>query len=214
MMPFVIEILPSPFYQMRASKKSFMSVDKVKRTLFFLKDTIMDITFKELATPTPKIATVMDKWENDPELIPFIRPNPTEEDLAKQHPVTVEFLQERLEYNHIYLIYTDGQLVGEVSFQIDPGHLYKKEPGTAWVGINIGEKSARGKGIGAQAMLFLEEQAKGRGLKRMELGVFEFNIRAIQLYTKLGYREIVRIDNFTFWQGKMWQDIRMEKYME
>ena len=173
----------------------------------------MDIDFIELATPTPEIAAVMDIWENDPALIPFIRPNPTEADLAKRHPVTVESLRERLEHNHIYLIYADGQPVGEVNYQVDPPQLYKKETGTAWVGINIGEVWARGKGIGAQAMFFLEKQARAQGLKRMELGVFEFNVRAIQLYTKLGYREIVRIDNFTYYQGQMWQDIRMEKYL-
>ena len=36
---------------------------------------------------------------------------------------------------------------------------------------------------------------------------------AIQLYQKLGYREFARISNFTYWDGKMWQDIRMEKYL-
>ena len=47
----------------------------------------------------------------------------------------------------------------------------------------------------------------------MELGVFEFNTRALKLYQKLGYTEIARIDAFTYWEGKMWQDIRMEKYL-
>ena len=96
----------------------------------------MDIDFIELATPTPEIAAVMDIWENDPALIPFIRPNPTEADLAKRHPVTVESLRERLEHNHIYLIYADGQLVGEVNYQVDPPQLYKKETGTAWVTLS------------------------------------------------------------------------------
>ena len=174
----------------------------------------MNIEFSKLASPTSEIAAFMDKWENDPELTPFIRPNPTEEDLTKRHPVTVESLRERLAHNHIYLIYADGQPVGEVNYQVDPPQLYKKETDTAWVGINIGEAWARGKGVGAQAMLFLEKQAKAQGLKRMELGVFEFNVRAIQLYVKLGYREIVRVGNFTCYQGKMWQDIRMEKYIK
>lgn len=54
---------------------------------------------------------------------------------------------------------------------------------------------------------------KEQGLKRIELGVFEFNQQAQKLYQKLGYKEIGRIDNFTYWQGKMWTDIRMEKYL-
>jgi RimJ/RimL family protein N-acetyltransferase len=47
----------------------------------------------------------------------------------------------------------------------------------------------------------------------MELGVFEFNTHAIKLYEKTGFQEIGRIPDFTFWQGRMWQDIRMEKYV-
>ena len=63
-------------------------------------------------------------------------------------------------------------------------------------------------------MEYLEEQIKLHRLKRIELGVFEFNKPAIRLYEKAGYKEFARIENFTYWQGKMWQDIRMEKYLE
>jgi RimJ/RimL family protein N-acetyltransferase len=100
-----------------------------------------------------------------------------------------------------------------MNYQIDPGHLYKKVSGTAWLGIVIGEESARGKGIGFHAMQHLEEEIKKQGLSRIELGVFEFNTSAFKLYQKLGYKEITRIDGFTFWEDKMWQDIRMEKYI-
>jgi RimJ/RimL family protein N-acetyltransferase len=112
------------------------------------------------------------------------------------------------------LIYADGQLVGEMNFQIDPGHLFKKESGTAWIGIGIGDASARGKGVGTKAMQYLEKQIQVEGLKRIELGVFEFNTNAIKLYKNMGYQEIGRIDDFTCWQGRMWQDIRMEKYLK
>jgi len=63
-------------------------------------------------------------------------------------------------------------------------------------------------------MRYLEEQIRDNGLHRIELGVFEFNLPAIKLYQKMGYQEISRIDDFTYWQGKMCQDIRMEKYLE
>ncbi|WP_342710115.1 GNAT family protein [Lentibacillus persicus] len=54
---------------------------------------------------------------------------------------------------------------------------------------------------------------KKAGNQRIELGVFEFNKPAYKLYQKLGYREIGRIHQFTYWQGSMWSDIRMEKYV-
>ena len=174
----------------------------------------MNITFTRLTTPpTPEIVASIHKWANDPAIIPFIRPNPTEESLNNKETVTIESLTKRLEYTRIYLIYAESRLVGEISFQVDPDQLYKKETGSAWIGINIGEESARGKGIGIQAMQYLEQEIKAYGLRRIELGVFEFNVNAIKLYKKMGYQEIIRIDDYTFWQGKMWQDIRMEKLL-
>ncbi|MBT3189064.1 MAG: GNAT family N-acetyltransferase [Anaerolineae bacterium] len=174
----------------------------------------MNITFTELLPPTSEIAATMNRWGNDPELIPFIRPNFTKEALEAREAITVVSLLKRLKYNQIYLIYINGELVGEISYQIDPEQLYLKELSSAWIGINIGEASARGKGIGTQAMEYLEDQIKARGLSRIELGVFEFNTNAIKLYKKMGYQEIGRIEKFTYWQGKMWTDIRMEKRLK
>ncbi len=173
----------------------------------------MNIEIKKLIEVTPEIAERFSRWENDPALIPLIRPNPSKEALEHREPVTVSELAKRLDHDHMYLIYMDGQLVGEMNYQVDPKYLYKKEAGTAWIGIVIGEDIARGKGVGFHAIRFLEEEIKRQGLKRIELGVFEFNSNAIRLYERMGYKEIVRIDGFTFWEDKMWQDIRMEKYV-
>jgi RimJ/RimL family protein N-acetyltransferase len=173
----------------------------------------MNVTFSQLTQPTIEIAESFTRWENDPRLIPFMRPNQNQQDLEKIETITVESLTERLTHHHTYLIHLDGQRVGEINYTVDPAHLYKKERGTAWVGINIGEEVGRGKGLGHFAMQYLEEQIKLAGHKRIELGVFEFNQNAIKLYQKSGYVEIGRINDFTYWQGKMWQDIRMEKYI-
>lgn len=169
--------------------------------------------FEELVEPTRKIAEIFHRWENDPELIPFTRPNRSRQELDERNLVTVGTLRERIKQVKIYLIYRGDWLIGKLSFAVDPDYLYKKEPGTAWIGITIGEAEARGKGVGFKAMRYLEEQIAAAGLKRIELGVFEFNKPAIALYRKLGYREIGRIEEFTYWQGRMWQDIRMEKYL-
>src|SRR5258706_7400067 len=176
-------------------------------------ESFLYLNFIKLTEPTQEIAASFSKWENDPALIHLIRPNLNQEALLRRETVTVDDLAKRLERHHIYLIYLQGQLIGEMDYQIDPEYLYKKESGTAWIGITIGEEAGRSKGIGYQALQYLEEQIKSQALKRIELGVFEFNTRAIKLYLKLGYREIARIDNFTYWQNKMWQDIRMEKYL-
>ena len=173
----------------------------------------MDIKFEKLTQPTSKIAECFSRWENDPGLIHLIRPNQDQAALDKRETVTVEDLEKRLEHSQMYLIYLQDKLVGSMDFQIDPKHIYKKDISTAWIGIVIGEEIARGKGIGYLALQHLEKEIQAQGLRRIELGVFEFNTNAIKLYQRAGYQEIGRIPDFTYWDGKLWQDIRMEKLL-
>jgi RimJ/RimL family protein N-acetyltransferase len=173
----------------------------------------MEIRFKTLIEPDAEILEYLNKWENDPALIPLIRPNRDKEALERREVLSIQDLKERLLHNHTVMIYLGDQLIGEMDFQIDPKHFYKKEAGTAWIGIIIGEEIARGIGSGQVALQCLEEEIRKQGLKRIELGVFEFNTSAVRLYQKAGYQEIGRIPDFTYWNDKMWQDIRMEKYI-
>ena len=57
----------------------------------------------------------------------------------------------------------------------------------------------------------LEHMAIHDGARRFEIGVFEFHTKALTLYKKLGYKEFKRISSFTFFNGRMWDDIRMVK---
>jgi RimJ/RimL family protein N-acetyltransferase len=173
----------------------------------------MNVKFRKLTEQDAEVLEYLNKWENDPALIHLIRPNKDEQALGMKEVLTVQDLEERLVHNHTFLIYLDGQLVGEMDYQIDPKHVFKKETGTAWIGIILGEETARGKGIGKQALQYLEEEIRKQGLNRIELGVFEFNTSAIKLYQKAGYQEIGRLPDFTYWNNRMWQDIRMEKYI-
>ncbi|WP_377891090.1 GNAT family N-acetyltransferase [Alkalihalobacillus sp. R86527] len=173
----------------------------------------MNIQFSKIEHPTTALVDMYNRWENDRSLVPLIRPNKNVEEYERRRKITMIDLTERLNHLHIYLIYFNNKLVGEMNYMVDPGHLLKKEPKTAWVGITIGEDEARGHGIGFDAMSYLEEEIKKDELKRIELGVFEFNTRAQKLYKRLGYKEIGRLEDFTYWDGKMWADIRMEKYV-
>lgn len=95
----------------------------------------LNIDFKKLIKPTPEIAASFSKWENDPILIPLMRPNLSEDDLLSRKLVSVNDLLERIKHSDIYLIYTQGELVGEMNYQVDPPYVYKKVKGTAWIGI-------------------------------------------------------------------------------
>ena len=174
----------------------------------------MDIKFIKVREPSETLVDVFNRWDNDEVLIPLTRPNKNKAELDRRDTMTLDNLKQRLDHHHIYLIYLDDHLIGEMNYTVDPDYLFKKEEGTAWIGITIGELEGRSKGIGYKAIQFLEEEIKKQGLKRVELGVFEFNTQAQNLYKKLGYKEIGRIENFTYYAGKMWFDIRMEKYLE
>ncbi|EDL66413.1 GNAT family N-acetyltransferase [Bacillus sp. SG-1] len=173
----------------------------------------MNLRFERVVEPTTEIAEAFSRWENDPSIIPLIRPNLNQTELHRREEVTREELTSRLKNHTYYLIYLDDHLVGEMNYMVDPGHLYKKEKGTAWIGITIGEPEGRGKGIGFHAIQHLEKEIGKEDLKRIELGVFEFNKQAIKLYQRLGYKKIGEIEDFTYWQERMWKDIRMEKYI-
>lgn len=167
-----------------------------------------------LTEPTHVIAEAFTRWENDARLIPLARPNQMAKDLERREVITPADLAARIQQHHIYLIFLDGQLVGEMTFQVDPQHLMKHETRTAWISIMIGEEHARGQGVGRQALVYLEQQIRAYGLTRIELGVFAFNTAAQRLYQRMGYQEIGRIEAFTSWNSQMWADIRMEKYLE
>lgn len=173
----------------------------------------MEVSFTKLTEPTTEYMDALNKWDNDPALVPLMRVCKDEEDVQRRNEFTFEGVSERLEKGPTWLIHMDGKLIGEMGYQLGPEFLHKKETGTAWIGITIGEEIGRGKGIGVLALQYLEEQIKLQGLKRMELGVFEFNTNAIKLYKKLGFVEFARIEDFTCHDGRMWQDIRMEKYL-
>ncbi len=169
----------------------------------------MNVSFQLLKKPTNEIIEKMVIWNNDPSLRPLIRPNKCEADLEKI--MTTSEIESGMKHSITHIIKIDKEVVGEIGYQIEPPQLFKKEKGTVWISIIIGEQAAHGKGIGTEAMEYIEKVIKKEGFSRIELGVFEFNKVALGLYQKMGYKEIGRVKEFTYWNGKMWQDIRMEK---
>ena len=55
------------------------------------------------------------------------------------------------------------------------------------------------------------KKLRKNGYEKIELGVFEFNKRAIKFYEKIGYEKITSLENFTYYDGKWWNDYRYEK---
>ncbi len=109
------------------------------------------------------------------------------------------------------MILCDQQPIGHCSIMFDPPHRLTKEGKVAWFGMTIGEEEYRAKGIGKKTMKYLEKLAIQQGATHVEAGVFEFNEPSMRMCLASGYKPIGRKENFTYWNGKKWADVRLLK---
>lgn len=82
---------------------------------------------------------------------------------------------------------------------------------TGTLGIFIGDKEARNKGYGSDAInLILDYGFNYLNLHNIDLTVFEFNERAIACYKKCGFKECGRRRKSYFLNGKYYDVISMD----
>lgn len=93
-----------------------------------------------------------------------------------------EGLQTKGAYIYNLMHEVDGN-VGYIWFNVTE-HLRGKE---AFLLDIVVEEEHRGKGYGKEAMAALEQAAAGLGVNRIGLHVFGHNVRASELYRKMGY---------------------------
>jgi len=174
----------------------------------------MKIDFIPINFSNTNDCTILSKWFNDKEINYLISPNFYQGPLGYISPEYVSQLNLSAKYEkHAFFIVADNYIIGDVNIIDQPDFLFKRDQYSCWLGITIGEKSYRGLGIGKDAMRFIENYARNLGYKRMELGVFEFNQKAIDFYKKLGYVQIGVVPRFTFYNGHWYDDLRFDKYL-
>lgn len=160
------------------------------------------------------IFDILATWDNDTEIKSLITPGINEENKKKITGAELMHYAQENKNKHMYLAYDDDRLIGAYTIDTAFEHCLVKEPGTAWIGIVIGDKSYWGYGIGRMMMIHLEDECKQLSCTQIELGVFEYNERAKALYLSLGYKVIDTIDNFVFYKGQWYKDIRMLKVLD
>jgi RimJ/RimL family protein N-acetyltransferase len=101
---------------------------------------------------------------------------------------------------------SDGQPVGNVALQdVD----YRNR--TAEFGIYIGDPTCRGRGYGSEATrMILTFAFRVLGLHNVMLRVYEYNLAAIRVYEKAGFREMGRRSQSQFMDGRFWDVVFME----
>ena len=121
------------------------------------------------------------------------------EGIATQGDRTVEFARQKSEEDHVTVLPNGLETPGHAIFVVEAGGervgvlwLADKELGGRRVyfvyDVEI-DSAHRGKGYGRAAMLLAEDEARRRGLSRIELNVFGGNDVARGLYRSLGYVE-------------------------
>jgi RimJ/RimL family protein N-acetyltransferase len=174
------------------------------------------LSYRDIDPESESDVACLVRWANDPSIRHLFQVFASEEESRERLGLDLTLMRDLLTKSlargkHVQLVEWDGRVVGEISCEMDFEGLYEPRPGTAWLGIVIGEEDARGQGMGRKAMLHLENFAKTLGAKRAQIGVFEFNTRARRLYESLGYQPLTSTPDYTWWKGKHWKDLRMGK---
>lgn len=174
----------------------------------------MNIEFVPINYKNRRDCEIIASWFNDPKLNYLITPNfypgpmpHITPEMIYQSNINPEFEK------YAYFIVCDGKIVGDVNITDNPDILFDTNHNSAWLGISIADPAYQNKGIGKQAMTFIEARAQELGFVRIELGVFSFNTRAIRFYEQLGYNKIGVIPNFTYYNGQWHDDLRFEKFI-
>ena len=102
----------------------------------------------------------------------------------------------------------DGKVVASAEIIKRRGH--QKHVGILGIAVKSG---CRRLGIGTKLIEVLLEEAKKQGLKVIILDVYEKNLPALNLYRKMGFKEVGRIPKAIFWKGRYVDDIKMARIL-
>ncbi|MFA5268115.1 MAG: GNAT family protein [Methanoregula sp.] len=119
------------------------------------------------------------------------------------HPVSVKTTTTMWSYMQLGIIslwgiHTAGRIIGGVGYYTQPPGTRLSHSATFFLSI---EPAHWGRGIGTEAICFLENEAKNRGYLRMECMVAATNPGAIRLYQRMGFetegvkKQAVQIEN-------------------
>jgi len=104
-----------------------------------------------------------------------------------EHRIALEELMANESFGCAWVIRSDGTVVGYVILTF--GYSLEFRGRDAFVDELFVSGSYRGRGIGTQALEFVERAARELGIKALHLEVAHSNIRAQEVYRKFGYRD-------------------------
>ena len=153
-------------------------------------------------------AKAFSRWGRDTEYIRLLDDEPAHLWSAKKFTDWIEKdLEKDSQGEPFFNIRTldDDRLIGFiVFFGLDWAN------GDTWVGIGLGEREYWGKGYGTDAMRVMLRYAFSElNLRRVSLGVFEYNPRAQKSYEKAGFQVEGRLRQYIAREGRRWDMVIM-----
>jgi RimJ/RimL family protein N-acetyltransferase len=155
-----------------------------------------------------KLLPILTRWENDFEVSIFSGDSlqPTTRDMVETE--YDKYNKERQHSSMDFIIYDHALLrpIGMVGLR----HIHARHQ-SAELGILIGEKEYWSKGFGTEAIrLILDYGFSILGLHNIMLTTYSYNERAIQAYTRAGFRMIGRRREAHRWGNKRYDEIIMD----
>ncbi|MFA6236391.1 MAG: GNAT family protein [Bacteriovorax sp.] len=112
------------------------------------------------------------------------------------------------EYNFAIESIDDQKYIGGCGY-----FKYRPKDGTTWIGIAVADETYWGKGFGFDATkVLIRFLFNELNIRKVTLGVFSYNERAIKCYRKLGFEEEGRLKENFFRDGKYHDEIIMSLF--
>lgn len=141
----------------------------------------------------------------------YLMKEPEEVNLTIEQEISFIDGHNNSEQNLLILAFVDGEYAGNCSFEAKTSS--KRCMHRVGMGIALYQKYI-GKGLGYILINKLIKVAKDCGFEQIELDVLEGNERAINLYTKVGFKEYGRFPNADKYKDGTYADtIWMMKYL-
>ena len=157
-----------------------------------------------LSPVNPDDFEIYTKWIHDPEVSNNIGSNDQNFSLIKERELLEEFAKD----NTIFSIISkeNDNIIGNISlFQIHNTNRHCE------IGIFIGDPNYRNNGYGHEALrLLLDHGFNQLNMNSIMLRVFEYNVRAVKCYEKVGFKHAGRIRQNKYLNGEYHDTLIMD----
>lgn len=173
-----------------------------------MKDIFIGKLVRLSAFDPEEMSKAFTRWYLNSEYFRLLNSSPHRMKSAKS---TIKWMEEEVSEMSLESYYfsirtlEDSKLIGEIGLDVVnwPGR-------DAFVGLGIGETEYWNKGYGTDVMNVLLRFAFTEiNLRRVSLGVFEYNPRAIRSYEKVGFRHEGRLRRLLNREGRRWDNLFM-----